>query len=103
MANLYANIAQIGDMPGLSTCFDMVTEAAAGIVGRDNAIGIGTPATLIALPAADKAKVVAEITRPSFGMKNGRMTFHQPAPELYGPNRSDAEFMSGSLPPPFTR
>ncbi|MDH3659558.1 MAG: amidohydrolase family protein [Alphaproteobacteria bacterium] len=103
MANLYANIAQIGDMPGLSTCFDMVTEAAARIVGRDHAIGIGVPATLIALPAADKAKVVAEITRPSFGMKNGRMTFHQPAAELYGPNHSDAEFIAGSLPPPFAR
>ncbi len=103
MANLYANIAQIGDMPGLSTCFDMVTATAAGIVGRDHALGIGTPATLIALPAADKARVVAEITRPSFGMKNGRMTFHQPTPELYGPNRSDAEFISSSLPPSFTR
>jgi cytosine deaminase len=103
MANLYANIAQIGDMPGLSTCFDMVTETAARIVGRDHAIGIGAPATLVALPAADKAKVVAEINRPSFGMKNGRITFHQPTSELYRPNRSDAEFISGNLPPPIAR
>ncbi len=51
---------------------------------------------MIALAAADKAKVVAEIIRPSFGMKNGCLTFHQPTPELYGPNCSDAEFISGS-------
>lgn len=90
IANLYANIAQIGDAPGLRACLDMVTEAAARIVGRDRAISVGMPATLIALPAADKAKVVAEIIRPSFGMKNGRMTFHQPAPELYRPGHADA-------------
>ncbi|MGH1483379.1 MAG: amidohydrolase family protein [Geminicoccales bacterium] len=103
MANLYANIAQIGDMLGLSTCFDMVTEAAARIVGRDHALEIGVPATLIALPAAAKAKVVAEIIRPSFGMKNGRITFHQPKPELYGPDRSEAAFISSALPPSFAK
>lgn len=92
IANLYANIAQIGDRSSLAACLDMISDGAARIVGRDPAITLGAPATLIALPALDQAKVVAEIIRPSFGFKNGRMSFYQPSAELYRPGLSSDVF-----------
>jgi cytosine/creatinine deaminase len=83
MANLYANIAQIGRPAELSSCLDMVTTLPAKLMNlRDYGIAVGNPADFVVLDCADRTAAVAEIARPLFGMKNGRRTFICPPPKL---------------------
>jgi len=86
MANLYANVAQIGRPAELSSCFDMVTTLPAKLMNLpDYGIAVGNPADFVVLDCTDRAAAVAEIARPLFGMKNGRRTFVCPPPKLlYG-------------------
>jgi cytosine deaminase len=83
MANLYANITQIGRPAELASCFDMVTAAPASLMNlRDYGIAVGNPADLVVLDCTDRASAVAELVRPLFGMKNGRRTFVCPPARL---------------------
>jgi len=85
MANLFANVAQIGDPEGLRACFEMVTTAPNRLLGRDDTIAEGDPADLVLLPCDTAVAAVAEIARPLWGMKAGRMTFAAPQPTLLRP------------------
>ena len=86
LANLYANIAQLGRPAELAQCFDMVTRAPAALMNRtDYGIDVGRPADIIVLDAQDRAACVAEIVQPLFGWKTGRRTFARNAPVLYRP------------------
>lgn len=85
LANLYANIQQLGEAPDLETCLAMVTSLPERLLGRERRIVAGAEATFIALDARDGAQVVGEIRRPVWGMKKGRMTFEAPAPRVLGP------------------
>ncbi|RDD68002.1 amidohydrolase [Thalassococcus profundi] len=82
MANLFANVAQLGAAQDLSACFDMVTTAPFRLLGRDPALRIGAEATLVALPCQSRADTVAEIGRPIWGVKSGRQSFDAPQPIL---------------------
>ncbi len=83
MANLYANVAQIGRPADLAACLDMVTTLPAKLMNlKDYGIAVGNPADLVVLDCADRAAAVAELARPLFGMKNGRRTFVCPPPRL---------------------
>jgi cytosine deaminase len=83
MANLYANVAQIGRPSELASCLDMVTVLPAKLMNlRNYGVAIGNPADLVVLDCNDRAQAVAEIARPLFGMKHGRRTFVCPAPRL---------------------
>ncbi|HWM48281.1 MAG TPA: amidohydrolase family protein [Xanthobacteraceae bacterium] len=86
MANLYANIAQLGTTAGLAACFDMITTQAARLT---NAPGYGLRkggrADLVVLDARDKAAAVAELRAPVTGFKAGRRTFTRPLPVLHRP------------------
>jgi cytosine/creatinine deaminase len=83
MANLYANVAQIGRPPELASCLDMVTTLPAKLMNLPNyGIAVGNPADLVVLDCMDRAGAVAEIVRPLFGMKNGRRTFVCPPARL---------------------
>ncbi|GGE27917.1 amidohydrolase [Primorskyibacter flagellatus] len=85
IANLYANISQIGDRAGLSACFDMITTAPNRLLGRDDRIAEGDTADLVLLSCGDAVAAVSEITRPLWGMKAGRLTFDAPRPALLRP------------------
>ncbi|MCA0994561.1 amidohydrolase family protein [Alloyangia pacifica] len=85
MANLFANVAQLGQDADLSACFDMVSGAAFRLLGRDPVIRLGSAADLVLLPGASRAATVAEIGRPLWGMRAGRMSFEAPAPRLLRP------------------
>lgn len=85
MANLYANVAQVGDAEGLAACFDMVSGMADAILGARPPIAVGAPATFVALRAEGAAQAVAEIVSPVWGMKDGRPTFRRPNAELIRP------------------
>jgi cytosine deaminase len=83
MANLYANIVQVGRPSELASCFDMVTTLPAKLMNlRNYGIAAGNPADLVVLDCIDRTCAVAELGRPLYGMKNGRRTFVCPSPRL---------------------
>lgn len=86
MANLYANIAQIGTPEGLADCLAMISRQSARLIGAtDYGIEPGRPADLVVLDAASEAAAVAEIAVPLLGLKRGRRTFERPRPILHRP------------------
>jgi cytosine deaminase len=82
MANLYANVHQLGSAEDLETCFDMVTAAPRRLINKARRIEVGAEATFVALPALSGNQVVSEIIRPVWGMKNGKFTFEQAPAKL---------------------
>ena len=86
MANLYANIAQLGTTAGLAACFDMITTQAARLTNAPGyGLRTGGRADLVVLDARDKAAAVAELRAPVTGFKAGRRTFTRPLPVLHRP------------------
>jgi cytosine/creatinine deaminase len=86
MANLYANIAQVGSAQELAACFDLVTTQPAKLMNlRDYGIAIGNLADLIVLDCRDAAQGIAELTQPLLGFKRGRRSFTRPTPALNVP------------------
>ena len=86
MANLYANITQIGMAQELAACFDLVTTQPAKLMNlRDYGVAIGNPADLIVLDCSDAAQGIAELAQPLLGFKRGRRSFTRPAPALNTP------------------
>jgi len=86
MANLYANIAQIGRPRDLSTCFDMITSLPARLMkAADYGIAVGHPADLVVLDSRDPASSVAELAQPLFALKRGRRSFTQAPATLHRP------------------
>ncbi|TBA51349.1 amidohydrolase family protein [Rhizobium ruizarguesonis] len=84
MANLYANIAQIGTPDGLDGVFAMITTQAAILLGRKAyGIAIGSAADIVVFDAPSAADAVATIAPASAGWKNGRRSFLRPRPQLF--------------------
>jgi cytosine deaminase len=76
MANLYANIAQLGRPDELQTCLDMITSQPAKLMNlKDYGIEVGNPADIVVLDCADRAAAVAELAQPLLAMKRGRISF----------------------------
>src|SRR5207248_9890601 len=87
MANLYANIAQIGRPSELAACLDMVTTLPARLMNlADYGIAVGHPADLVVLDSRDAAMAVAELAQPLFGLKRGRRSFTRPAATIHHPS-----------------
>ena len=98
MANLYANLAQIGAAEDVAACLEMVTSAPARLMNlADYGIAIGNPADVIVLDAARSDTAVAELAPPLFGLKHGRRTFTRPAAKLHPPRRRRDGFAGGSV------
>ncbi|MGU3666455.1 amidohydrolase family protein [Methylobacterium sp. A49B] len=86
MANLYANICQIGTPAGLAGCLEMVTSQSARLLNlADYGIAEGNPADLVVLDTDTPANAVSELAQPLFGLKAGARTFTRPAPTLHEP------------------
>ncbi|WSH30401.1 amidohydrolase family protein (plasmid) [Rhizobium beringeri] len=63
MANLYANVAQIGTAEALEAVFDMITINAARLLGLEQyALDVGGPATLVLFDAVSGADAVARLS-----------------------------------------
>jgi cytosine/creatinine deaminase len=83
MANLYANIAQIGAPADLEGVFDMIAVTAAKLVGKGReSLEVGAPADLVILDARSSSDAVAEIAPAVTGWKDGRQTFVRPPSQL---------------------
>jgi cytosine deaminase len=86
IANLYANVAQLGDAPALCSCFDMVTNGPARLMNVGQyGVEVGNPADLVVLDCTEAAAAVAEIVVPLSGYKHGRRTFTRARPVLHRP------------------
>jgi len=86
MANLYANVAQVGALADIATCFDMVTTQPAKLMNLAGyGIAVGNPADMVVLDCQDPALAVAELAQPLAGYKRGRRSFTRAAPALCWP------------------
>lgn len=86
MANLYANICQVGARGDVRECFHMITERSAKLMRlRDYGIAAGKPADLLVFDCQDAETAVAELVAPMYGFKRGRQTFTRPTATLHRP------------------
>jgi cytosine deaminase len=86
MANLYANIAQLGERAELALCHDMVTKRAAKLMGvNDCMVAPGATADLVVLDCEDAVQAVSELAVPLYAFKRGRMTMSRAPAVLHRP------------------
>ncbi len=87
MANLYANICQVGQRDDKIECFNMVTQRSAKLLNLDDyGIEVGKSADLAVIDNIDQESALAELSPPLMGFKRGRMTFRREPAELLRPN-----------------
>ena len=86
MANLYANICQVGQIDDTIECFDMVTRRSAELLNLDDyGIEAGKSADLVVIDNTDRQSAVAELSPPLMGIKRGHVTFRREPAELRWP------------------
>jgi cytosine deaminase len=86
IANLYANIAQLGRSADMRACFDMITTLPARLMNATRyGIAVGHAADLVVIDSRDPAMAVAELAQPLFGYKHGRRSFSHAAATLHKP------------------
>ena len=79
MANLYANICQVGNRAAIEECYEMATNRAARLTRLpDYGLAVGRAADLVALDCESRAAAVSEVVSPMMAFKAGRRTFHRP-------------------------
>jgi cytosine deaminase len=90
MANLYANVAQIGRSEDMELCLGLVTDRAAKLMTLpDYGIVKGNPADIVLLDCEDAASAVAELAQPLMVFKHGKITVSRPAPILHRPEAQE--------------
>ena len=86
MANLYANICQVGQIDDTIECFDMVTRRSAELLNLDDyGIEVGRSADLVVIDNTDRQGAVAELSPPLMGVKRGHVTFRREPARLNRP------------------
>jgi cytosine deaminase len=86
MANLHANVLQVGDAEGIAECFDMITSRSARLMNlTDYGIAVGNPADVVIIDAESPRQAIAEIREPLAVFKNGRRTLTRHRAELHRP------------------
>ncbi|MBB4123400.1 amidohydrolase family protein [Martelella radicis] len=84
MANLYANIAQLGTPDDLATVYDMMSGQAERLLGREPAAIVeGGPATVVLFDAENPAEAVARVAPALCGWRNGKRTFERPPARIF--------------------
>ncbi len=86
MANMYANICQIGKHADMLECFNMVTERSAKLLRLETyGVKVGNSADLVVHDCTDPVTAVAELVPPVYGFKRGRQTFTREPVVLHRP------------------
>jgi cytosine/creatinine deaminase len=87
MANLYANVAQVGAAADIAACLDLVTTAPAKLMNlTDYGLAVGNPADVVVLDCTTSLAAVAELASPVLGFKRGRETFARPGAVINRPD-----------------
>ena len=88
MANLYANVCQVGQIDDTVECFDMVTRRSADLLNLDDyGVEVGKSADLVVIDNKDRQSAVAELSQPLMGLKKGRPTFRREPARLLRPGQ----------------
>jgi cytosine deaminase len=86
MANLHANILQVGQPERIAECFEMLTSRSARLMNlTDYGIAVGNPADVAVLDAATPRQAVAELREPIAVFKRGKQTVTRQRTELHRP------------------
>ena len=86
MANLYANICQVGQRDDKIECFNMVTQRSAKLLNLDDyGIEVGKSADLVVIDNVDQESALAELSTPLMGLKRGHLTFQRDPAQLLWP------------------
>ena len=89
MANLYANVCQIGVKADMRECFNMVTQRPAEIMRlNDYGLAAGKAADLVVLDATSPELAVAELSPVLYAFKRGRKTVSRQPAMLHRPASS---------------
>ena len=87
MANLYANISQVGAHDDIVECYEMITNRSAKLMRLDDyGLEVGKSADLVVLDCYDRATAISELVQPLWGFKRGRQTFTRQPAELHRPH-----------------
>ena len=86
IANLYANVAQVGTPADIASCLDMITGQSAKLMRlSDYGIAVGGAADLVVMDCRTESQAIAEVAPVLCGYKNGRQSFIRPAAQLLRP------------------
>ena len=86
MANIYANICQVGSAHDTRECFNMITTRSARLMNlKDYGLEVGKPADLAVLDAASAEQAVAELSPVLYAFKRGRRTVTRAPALLHRP------------------
>jgi cytosine deaminase len=87
MANLYANICQVGAKGDIRECFHMISSRSAKLMNlKDYGLTPGCSADLVVLDAASAEEAVAELASVLYVFKRGRKTVSRARAELHRPH-----------------
>ena len=86
LANMQANVCQIGQAHRLRECFCMLTDRSAKLMNlTDYGIAVGNPADIVVIDATTPEQAVAEIRAPLVAFKRGIRTVTRPRAQLHRP------------------
>jgi cytosine/creatinine deaminase len=86
IANMQANVCQIGEAARLRECFSMLTERSARLMNlSDYGIVVGNPADIVVFDAVTPEEAIAEVRGPLVAFKRGEMTVTRPRAVLHRP------------------
>ncbi len=86
MANLYANICQVGTRGDIRECFNMISSRSAKLLNlKSYGLTPGCFADLVVLDATSAEDAVAELAPVLFAFKRGRKTVSRARAELHRP------------------
>jgi cytosine deaminase len=86
MANLYANIGQVGSTADTRECFNMISARSARLLNlKDYGVAVGNWADMVVLDAVSPEQAVAELAPVLYAFKRGRKTLTRKPAELHPP------------------
>jgi cytosine/creatinine deaminase len=87
MANLYANIAQVGSDEDFRECFNMITSRSAALLNLDHyGIEVGKAADLVVFDATSSREAVSALSPLLFAFKRGARTVTNPGVQVHRPS-----------------
>ncbi len=86
MANMQANVCQIGRPEQFRVCFEMLSDRSARLMNlKDYGLVVGNPADIVIIDAQSPEQAVAEIRAPLAAFKRGVPTVTRPRAQLHRP------------------